>query len=234
MPTSYGYQYGYGAQPQNMVSYAPEGAPTYPNYTPGYNPQTMGISGQVQNELSGINVDPTALNDYAAQAERTGPSAWAGMATAQNQLNTTQQQNQDARSAAGSAADQNAQLAQSGGLSSGARQITARDAGRNYLGMSQNTAAQGEQNQMQIGINDEQNRIQQLGALPGMENQAAQVPLQETQMQTAANQYDIGNQVAEAGRQNDYNLGTYNTQMQAWGANQQANAIANSGKNSGK
>lgn len=230
MNGGYGYPPGYTPPGQNQGGYDANGNPIRPNYIPGYNPYTMGISQGLDSQLGGINVDTTGLDKFRTEAERTGPSAWAQLAGQQQDLEGQNQREQAARTSGAQGAQEQGQLAMSGGLSSGARERVSRDAGRSALGMDQNIQRQENQNKMQIGVNDEQNRIQQLGSLPGMENQAAQIPLQKAQLWAQGQQFDVGNQVAEAGRQNDFNLGNYHEQMAAWGAGQQANATANSGK----
>jgi hypothetical protein len=132
-------------------------------------------------------------------------------------------QSAGANQTAGQTAQATDALASQGGLSSGARERAAEGGANNFMNMSQNINQQRASNDMQIGVNDEQNKIQELGQLPGMENQKVQ-GLQ------AVNAADTANQIAENQSLNSYNQNLYNQQMSAWGANQQANAIAASGK----
>ena len=129
-----------------------------------------------------------------------------------------------AQQAAGQTAQAEGGLAMNGGLSSGARERAAEGGANNYMNMAQNAARQNSLNQLQVGVNDQQNKIQQMGMLPGMQEQALQ-PMLQAQNQNVQNTM-LGNQSAKPvePKTND------NQQMQAWGANQQANAMQNSGK----
>jgi len=81
-------------------------------------------------------------------------------------------------------------------------------------GINQTTA----NNKMQIGMNDEQNRISQLGQVPGLQNQ-----------QNQAQEFNIGNAINEGNNYNAYKSGIYGSQMAGWAAGQQAQATQNSG-----
>lgn len=134
------------------------------------------------------------------------------------------------REAKGTRAEAEAQLALRGGLSAGARERLESSGARNLLAMSQDVSRQGNLNRMQIGINDEQNRIAQLGQLPGMEALALQSNLQREGMYTQARQTDINRAIAENQNRNAYNQSLYQQQMQAWAAQRQARATERAGK----
>jgi hypothetical protein len=199
-------------------------------YTQGYDPKTMSMTPELERRLSGINVDQRGMNKFRGEALRTGPSSWATLANKQQNLEERMARQRAMSEGASGAAGARSQLAMRGGLSSGAKERLARDANKNYLMMSQDIGAQGTKNRGQISMNDEQNRITQLGQLPGMENQAIQGDLAKLSMWGQGRQFDTNQAVNEAGRKNDYNLGRYKEKMAAWGANQQANATAKSGK----
>lgn len=201
--------------------------PGAPQYMPGYDPATMSMGPQLNSMLNQTQLNTDGLDKFSQEAMRTGPSAWSQMANSQNNLSAQTQQEQAARQAGSTASESRSQLAMSGGLSGGARERVQRDSGRNYLGMSQNISRQADQNSQQIGVNDEQNRISQLGQLPGMENQAYQADLDKIKLWGQGQMFDTNNQIGEAGKQNDFNLGRYHEGMAAWGANQQAQATAN-------
>lgn len=206
------------------------GMPSIPSYIPQYNASTMALAPGLENQLNQIQMDPAALNAFKEQALRKGPSAWANLATNQQMAQEAGQRENAAKQASTQTAQAEDRLASSGGLSSGARERAATEGGKNYLNMSQDLGRQGNLNKLQIGINDESNRIQQLSQLPGMELQALNPALQKAGMLENANVADLGAQIAGNSAQNQYNQNIYNQQMQAWGANQQANATANSGK----
>lgn len=180
-----------------------------PAYTPLYDPSS----------INAIPVDLSGISAYRQQAMRTGPSAWANLAKISNSAQEADQKEQGQKSVAGQTASAENQIASSGGLSSGARERAAEGGATNYLDMSQNLQRQGNLNDLQVGINDEQNRIQQLGALPGLESQAIQPLFQKANMTSQNNQ-----------ALNSYNMNNWNQQNQAIAANNQANATANAGK----
>ena len=189
----------------------------YPTMAPIFN------MGSLQSQLNAIPVNMQGANAYAAQALRTGPSAWANLANIQNAEQLETQKEQAEAQGAGQTASVENQIASSGGLSSGARERAAESGANSVLDMQQGLQKQGNENSLQIGINDEQNRISQLGALPGIENEAIQPLFQKADILTNAQAQQ--NQAA-----NTWNMNLYNTQMGAWGAQQSANAIADSGK----
>jgi hypothetical protein len=183
--------------------------PTAPANIPLYDPTAVA---DMPIDLSGIDM-------YRQMAERTGPSTWANLAKESGALQTQNQQEQAQQTAAGQTAAAENALASNGGLSSGARERAEEGGETNYLDMSQNLERQNNMNNLQIGINDNQNQVQQLGALPGLENTALQPLFQQAGMIAQNNQ-----------AQNAYNMNVFNQGNQAIAANQQAIATENSGK----
>lgn len=139
------------------------------------------------------------------EALRKGPSAWSGMANNMANLKEADARERGAGEIAGQTAKARSDLAAQGGLSSGARERIAEGGAKNYMAMSQDLARQGLSNETQVGMQDEQNRINNLGNFTGMEATK-------------------GNNAA------DYAMRQYEAKMKGWAANEQANATANSGK----
>lgn len=189
----------------------------YPTMAPIFN------MGQLQSQLNSIPVNMQGINAYSAEALRKGPSAWANLAKVQNAEQLEAQKEQALKQGAGQTAAAEDNIASSGGLSSGARERAAESGATNVLDMQQGLQKQGNENDLQIGINDEQNRISQLGALPGLENEAIQPLFQKADIISNA-------EAQQNAAENTFNMNLYNTQMGAWGAQQTANAISNSGK----
>lgn len=216
--------------------------PTGPQATnaPAYINPLLGADGKpnpamqmgpgVQSLLSGINQDPAALNKFTSEAMRTGPSPWATMAKGEQTQAEKTQRDQAAAQDAGGVAQAQASLAQSGGLTSGARERVAAGGARNALDTQQGIQTAGNENRLQIGMNDEQNRINELSQVPGMQEAALQIPLQKAQLQGQANQFDIGQTTGQAANQNAYNMGQFTLSNQLGAANAQANATAAAGK----
>lgn len=206
--------------------------PDRPSFIQDYDPNSMSLFNM---EAPGINaIDTSGINDamsaYRQNALRTGPSQWANLATKESNLEQKQAQDQAMDNARGQTATARADLAMHGGLDSGARERLARSGQTAAIDASQKIAGQGIQNRMQIGMNDEQNRISQLGALPGMEVQALAPQFQKQNMLNQAMGTDVAHEIGENEAQNLFNMQNYHEQMSAWGANRQANATENSGK----
>lgn len=166
--------------------------PQYPQLTP----------------LTQFQPDETGLNDFREQATRTGPSTWANEATAKSYTDQANAMDAASKSAASNTATSKNALAMQGGLRSGAAERVQTSGNRDAMSADQQLAAGGNSNRQQIGINDEQNRITQLGMLPGME------------------EADAGFKENEASGENQQLLSQYGTQASMWGAGQQANATA--------
>lgn len=194
------------------------GQPSAPGFTQGYDPKTMSMTDYLQGVY-----DPSGFNAFKEQALRHGPSAWASLATQDQALQSAKARDQDASQANAQTAQAEDDLAARGGLSSGARERATIEGSKNYLSMAQGVQQQKNLNDMQIGMNDEQNRIQELSQLPGMEQSQAG-------MWENAKNNDVTNAISANDKANAFNQNLYNTQMQAWGAQKQAQATENAGK----
>lgn len=192
-----------------------------PYTAPGFNP--LFDMSKLQGELNAIPTNMQGINAYRSQALRTGPSTWASLQKTNNAAKQASQKEQVAQEGVGQTAQALDQLAASGGLSSGARERAVEGGQKNVMDMQQNLAREGNLNDIQTNMNDESNRIQQLGQLPGMENEATKPLFEKSQILTNA-------QGQNNAAQNAYNQNLYNQQNQAWYAGQQANATAASGK----
>lgn len=146
-----------------------------------------------------------AIDSITKAGMNSGPSPWALLALGEQSKMRQTANDQGAQTAAGATATANADLASHGGLASGARERTAESGMKDFLAMTQGNAASENANDLQIGLNDEQNKIQQKGT-------AAQIETQDT------------NNI------NNYNQSMYQQQMQAWAAEQQAQATRDAGK----
>lgn len=202
-----GYQSQYFAQPDR------------PDWSSNLDPGTGLLKNSLQSQF---NPDSSGMNAYKDFALGTGPSPWAS-AQLQNQglqeqglKNSTQNQNASANAQAESS------LASKYGLSQGARERLATQSQRNNMMGLQNVGFQGAQARAGIGAQDAQNRQGFLANLPGLQNQQAG-------MQTANQQYNIGNAINETNAKRANDLNTYNQQMQAWAANKSGDAMRQSG-----
>ncbi len=204
--------------------------PGRPGYLPGYDPATMALTPEIQARLDALKLDTSGLDAFRKEALRRGPSTWANL---QNQKQFAEEGNaRDQATSQGRSARAGAEsdLAMRGGLSSGARERIARKGASDVLAMGQDVSRQGNLNRMQIGIQDQTNKIGELSQLPGMENQAFQPLLQKESMWDTAKQSDMARQLAENNQRNQYNQNVYQQQMSAWAADRQAYATENAGK----
>lgn len=191
------------------------------DYKNPYDP-SMSVANKMQPMLNNITQNTQGLDKYRQEALRTGPSAWSMLANQQQDAQARAAKSSAATTAAGQTAQANSELAMRGGLDSGARERIAKNSARGYLDATQNINKDVAANKMQIGMNDEQNRISQLGALPGMENQALQPQFQKAQMMGNAFQNDANMQYGANQGLNQFNRDIFNTQMGGWAAGQQS------------
>lgn len=192
------------------------GMPNTPGYAQTYNPGTMSMLPAFEKKQASINND--GFNQFKSEALRKGPSAWATLANQQLQNTTNTARDQARETSAGLTAGVNSQLASSGGLSSGARERAAEGGAKSTMAADQGLQRQNTQNQYQIASNDEQNRMQQLSQLPGMEQN------QLNSWQDVAKS-DLGNLISENQSQNNYNKDIYGIQSNSAAANNTANAM---------
>lgn len=176
------------------------GRPIPPEYRPSYDKNKQGL--QLANN--------DFLNQLNQEAMRKGPSKSANLMNLESDRQGLLARDNNAQTAGGNAAKARSDLAARGGLSSGARERVEQNANNDVLNLNQKTNQQVQANRAQIGINDEQNRLGQLQSSATMKNQQ--------------NVFDIGNQIHEGDQLNAYNQNLYNQNMQAYGANQTANA----------
>lgn len=196
----------------NTVGAAPGGYPTYI----GMDPESTQVGAN-----NSLNRAP--LNQFENEAMRTGPSKGAQIAMEGQAQSALQSKEDLAKQAAGQAANGKADLAMHGGLTGGAAAMLDKQTANNAIDAGQGVERQAMTNKMNIGMQDEGQRVGMLSQAPGMEQNAAQYGYN-----SAAG--DAQRMSDELAKRNAFGLGAYNTQMQTWGAGKQADATANSGK----
>lgn len=201
-----------------------------PAFNSIYNPSTQSIGGTAAGLNAANPLDMSGIDAFKSQALAQGPSQWAQQAGQQQNYLAMQSKDQGAQTVAGQGATAQAGLASRGGLSSGAAERLAQGGANNYLSMTQGVNNQLAGNQMQIGMNDQQNKLSMMSQLPGMQLGAANFKQGQAQMQLGADSTDVANAMQGTQAQNTYNLGKYQTQMQGYGAGQTASATAKAGK----
>jgi len=194
----------------------------------------MSLGNQMSQMLaSGPQYNTQPLQELQQNAENPNASPWAQLQSQLARSNTAQAGSQAANQTAASTAQAQGNLALSGGLSSGANERTQEAGEQAGIGAQQNVANAGNQQQMQIGIQDAANKQQEQMALPGMETQAYEAGLQPIQMMGQADAQDIAHQMAGTQALNQFNMGAYGNQASMYGANQTANAQENAANNTG-
>lgn len=203
------------------IDYASQ--PKTPGFNPVYDPSSMAMLPGYEDY---IKKNSQGYNAFRAMALRNGPSNWANLAVTQQDMQGQDQRNKAIQATNSATAGAQDQLAMRGGLTSGARERTVEAGANNLTGSEQGIDRQTGLNKLQIGMNDEQNRMSELGQLPGMEsNRAGQWE--------GVRSNDNANMMTENQAKNTYNQTLYGQQMSAWAAGQQANATAHSGKGGG-
>lgn len=203
--------------------------PGMPGYVPGWNP-SMAFSPELDSRLAALTMDMRGMNKFRDEALRGKPSAWAGLMNAKQYAEEAAAKDRAVDQSRAGVRNAEADLASKGGLSSGARERIARGGAKDLLAVGQDVARQGNLNRMQVGVQDEQNRIQELSQLPGMENMILQTDLQKENMFDQSRQQDLQRAIEENNRRNQFNQNVYNQKMSAWAADRQAYATENSGK----
>lgn len=193
----------------------------YPGFQDVWSPD-MAMGPELQQKMDAIQLDKRGINKFRDEALRSGPSAWQSLAMKNQDLSDLTARERGAKEVAGTAATARGQLAMRGGIRSGARERIARQGQRDYLAMSQDTNRQSDANKLQIQMNDETNRIQQLGMLPGMEVQSLQPDFQKLTMWGQGKQFDTTNQMGNKKGKNDYEQKKYEEYMKGYAANKDA------------
>ena len=164
----------------------------------------------------------------------TGPSAWAQMATQQQQLDETNQLNNAARAGAGQQAGARSMLAMRGGLRGGAAERLAAGGAEANLMAQQDIRNQGAGNRLNIGMQDETSKNQLLGNLIGAQQSVAGyksgLDQQNIANKMGQQQFNIQNVLGQIGEKNKYISGLVGQKMAATGAAQTASATENAGK----
>lgn len=187
-----------------------------------YNP--LDASGNLQSQYqlsSGYAANQDALNALKERAMGTGDSPWLSMSLEKQGLD--EQKALDAANAqsTGSTAAARSNLGMRGGLSAGAAERLGAQGAENALNAGQNIRSQGATDRLGLQIADDQTKTSLLSQIPQMDlnyaNQAADIQ-----------KYNINNALTAGQNQNQSLLDRYKIAMQGYGANQTANAIANS------
>lgn len=203
--------------------------------------QAEQLTPQIEQMLSGVNLDTRALEALRAQALSTEQSPWTNLMLQQQALQEQQAADKALRDEAGQNASAWSQLAMRGGLSGGERERIATAGARSLAETGQKVAAEGRANRLGILTEAEKERLNTLRALPGMEVQALSPAFQKVEMFGKAkdqdisrnvdtNKYNIANLINERNSKGQFDMGNYAEAMKAWASEKQAQATEKSGK----
>lgn len=228
-----------------MENYRPEfsspltGDSLNPAYVMSAQPSNIA---ELNQRLGAINLDKRGLEAYRERALATpGTSAWEQMQRARLQTEQASGRDLAASQQAQALGQARSQLAMRGGLSSGAGERLAMQGAKDRLLANQALARQGQMGRQDIAIQAEQQRLGALQNLPGMELQALEPEFKKTSMwgnmaDTEAQRrqqveaQNINTKLAALDAKNRYGTDVYKTNMQAWAAGRQAQAIEDQGK----
>lgn len=153
-------------------------------------------AGQLGNNLLG-NQD--ALNALKARAMATGNSPWLDMQLQKQKLDQTNAADNAATQSLQSAAIARNQLAMKGGLSGGARERIAMGSGRDINASRQGISRAGAMDRLNLGVADDQQKMQMLSQIPGMDlafaNQGIDLNKFNTNAALDASKFNVGNQL---------------------------------------
>lgn len=209
--------------------------------------------GDLNSKLSGLNLDRRALDAYRNEGLRTPGEAspWANLMNQRQQIEQQDALDQNARGTAGAAATARSAIAARGGITSGGAERVARDAMRMGQNGAQSVYRQGVLDRLGIATKDEENRLNALEKLPGMEiasmapefdklnmwskmadteqQRGIELGLNNRDYATGVDKYNIDNVMRERDKQREFNMAKYKEDMAAWAADRQAQATEKAG-----
>jgi hypothetical protein len=168
--------------------------------------------------LNGDKVN-SAVGLLRDRATAQGPSQWAQLMGQNQDLLYNNAVNDLTATNAANTQGAWSQLAMRGGVSGGERERIAEGGLRGLTDAKQRALAEDKGARLNIGIQDEQNKLGILQGLPQAELAALE-----------PEKYNINNRLNEQIQRRAFEANKYNQQMTAWAANKQADAQAASGK----
>ncbi len=127
-----------------------------------------------QLDMEKLKANPDALNALKERAMATGDSPWLKMQLQKQGLDETTARDQAGGQALSGSALARSQLGMKGGLSGGAAERIAMNAGRGLNATRQGIGRAGQMDRLNLGIADDQTKMQALSQIPGMDLAFAQ------------------------------------------------------------
>lgn len=186
---------------------------------PGFE-STRDASGNLKSQYAYDPSKSAAYQQMNQRATGAGPSIWAQLQGQKQQVEQGNMLDQNAKSQLQAQGQAQAGLMRFGGLGGGARQSLARAGMKNQMVGNQDIYRKGMEDRLNIGLQDDQAKM-------GLQKDIANTDMQ-------AQQYNLGNTMADITGKRDFDMNAYNQQMQAWGADQTAGAQAAAARNTKK
>jgi hypothetical protein len=180
---------------------------------------------QIGNFAEDLMSNNQGFNKFQDEALRDGPSKYAQLMLDQQDLNRKGALDDVGAQFQSGLQSQMDALASQGGMMSGAGERMGANSIRDMLAARQGVRRDTDQNRLSIQGQDEQNRLGQLQALTGLEQQRNQTGLQ-------AREFDLRNSLNERDSKRQDGMDAWKTQMETWASNRQADAQAQAARSS--
>lgn len=203
----------------------PDGSPIAPQFQ-----SLLDASGNLADKYKlNLKQDTQALDQFSQTALRGAgvDSPWAKLQLEQQGINQLNSADNAAAGSANSMLQAASRLAQTGGVSGGARERLARQGAQAGFIGRQGVERQGMLDRLNIKSQDEAQRMTQLGQLQGLNNTQADI-------NSKVDQYNIGNNLKEVDSKRLFDSNQYNERMRAWAAGKSADAQRSAAGGGGK
>ncbi|MFN3453442.1 MAG: hypothetical protein ACK41T_00680 [Pseudobdellovibrio sp.] len=214
----------------------PDGSPISPEFKSMLNSSgTLDEKYKLQ-DWQNVLPNSEALDIYKKTALRDANtnSPWAKLMLEKQQVEQQNAMDNAGQAAASSMLGAVTSLAQSGGVSGGARErMMSKASQAGNLAQAQ-AARNGQLDRFNILSQDETNRMNQLQTLQGMENNQADAMFRNAQQAQETNKYNTSNLLLETDRQRQFQQDQWKQKMESWAANKSADAQARASGGGGK
>lgn len=205
----------------------------------------LGSNGQLQDQykinaqpwmdqIKGVQYDSSGLDALKARALATGDSPWAALQRQQNEMARQDNMGRVGTQANSALAQARSGLAMRGGLSGGAGASLARQNMRDAMAARQGINRQDMQNQLAVGIKDQEMKDQFLSQLPGAQAQAFGLQLGQAESAAklgyGADEFNLQNTLGQISDKRNFDMQNWLKEMEVEAANRQAVATENAGK----
>lgn len=185
-------------------------------------------------QIKGVQYDSSGIDAIKARALATGDSPWAALQRQQNEMARQDNMGRVGTQANSALAQARSGLAMRGGLSGGAGASLARQNMRDAMAARQGINRQDMQNQLAVGIKDQEMKDNFLSQLPGAQNAAFNAKLGQAQtaaqMGLGADQFNLQNSLSEISNKRQWDLDKWMKEMEVEANERTAVATENAGK----